>query len=217
MLIGASVVNGSARLQVTGDVTATGNKGIGTATPAAQLHTTGSVRFAGLASDSTKTRVLVSDASGNLYYRDASTLAGNRILNADLANGNAIIPSLTVNGTIAAQRLKLSAARWPDYIFDSSYRLPDLTATEQYIQKYSHLPDIPSATEVEKKGIDVGDHQAALLKKIEELTLYVINQEKKLKTQEQQIRELQQQNSDLGDVRNEVIELKKMITDRPLK
>ncbi|MES1250252.1 MAG: hypothetical protein ABUL46_06175, partial [Chitinophaga rupis] len=183
----------------------------------AQLHTTGAVRFAGLTSDTTKNRVLVSDVNGNLYYRDAATLASNGILNADLANGKAILPSLTVNGRISSKRLKLSQAGWPDYVFAGGYDLPKLNAIEEYIRQHGHLPGIPSAAEVEENGIDVGDHQAALLKKIEELTLYVITQEKKLKTQEQQILELQQQNSDLGDLTKEVIELKKMITDRPLK
>ena len=57
-------------------ITATGNMGIGTIAPTAQFHTTGSVRLAGLTSDSTKTRVLVSDTSGNLFYRSAASISG---------------------------------------------------------------------------------------------------------------------------------------------
>ncbi|WP_431212127.1 hypothetical protein ACQ86N_41275 [Puia sp. P3] len=56
-----------------------GNVGVGTTSPQAQLHTTGTVRFAGLTSDTTQTRVLVSDASGNLFYRSASSLADNQL------------------------------------------------------------------------------------------------------------------------------------------
>ncbi|HWK02993.1 MAG TPA: hypothetical protein VNS58_05155 [Puia sp.] len=184
-----------------------GNTGIGTLYPSAQLHTTGTVRFAGLTSDTTKTRVLVSDANGNLYYRDASSLAANGLLNADLANGNAILPSLAVNGTVTAQRLKLSQTGWPDYVFAPGYHLPSLGELEQYIRQNSRLPGIPSAAEVEKKGIDVGDHQAALLKKIEELTLYTIEQDKKLAAQ----------GEELDELKKEMVELKKMIIDRPLK
>ncbi|HWK02991.1 MAG TPA: hypothetical protein VNS58_05145 [Puia sp.] len=193
ILVGTTSDNGS-KLQVNGS-----------------SYFTGTVRFAGLTSDNTQTRVLVSDANGNLYYRDASTLASNGILNADLANGNVVLHSLAINGTISAQRMKLSQAGWPDYVFARNYDLPKLNEIEEYIQRNGHLPGIPSAADVEKKGVDVGDHQAALLKKIEELTLYVINQEKKLKTQEQQISELQQQNKDLNDLKKEMTELRKLI------
>jgi hypothetical protein len=195
---------------VSGDIllgTTSGNTGIGTNSPTAQLHTTGSVRFAGLTSDTTKTRIVVSDANGNLYYRDASTLAVNGILNADLANGSAILPSLAVNGTISAQRLKLSQAGWPDYVFARNYHLPALEYLEQYIQQNGHLPGIPSAAEVEKKGVDVGDNQAALLKKIEELTLYAIGQNKKLEAQAEELNTLKQ----------EMSELKRIMINRPAK
>ncbi|HWK02992.1 MAG TPA: hypothetical protein VNS58_05150 [Puia sp.] len=188
--------------------------GIGTTTPSSQLHTTGTVCFAGLTNDTTKTRVLVSDANGNLYYRDASTLASNGILNADLANGNAILSSLAVNGTIAAQRLKLSQTGWPDYVFGRNYDLPKLNEIEEYIRRNGHLPGIPSAAEVEKKGVDVGDHQAAVLKKIEELTLYNIAQEKELKDQNKR---LETQATELSALKQEIAELKKMITGESLK
>jgi hypothetical protein len=152
-----------------------GRLGLGVQSPTAQLHTTGAVRFAGLTADPTQTRVLVSDANGNLFYRDASTLAANE----------AIRSSLAVNGLITAQELTLSARDWPDYVFDSAYRLLPLPDLEKYIQQNSHLPGMPSASVVEKKGTDVGETQAALLKKIEELTLYTIEQNKKLESQRQ--------------------------------
>jgi sigma54-dependent transcription regulator len=61
---------------------------------------------------------------------------------------------------------------------------------EEFIQQYQHLPDVPSAPEVQKNGLDVGDSQSLLLKKIEELTLYLIAQDKKLEQQQQEINEL---------------------------
>jgi len=151
------------------------NIGLGTKLPAAQLHTTGTVCFAGLASDSTKSRIVVSDANGNLFYRDASTLAASEPMRSSLA----------VNGPITAQKLTLSAHDWPDYVFDSAYRLLPLPNLEKYIQQHNHLPGIPAASVVEKNGTDVGETQAALLKKIEELTLYTIEQDKKLESQRQ--------------------------------
>lgn len=191
-----------------------GNTGIGTLYPSAQLHTTGTVRFAGLTNDNSQTRVLVGDANGNLYYRDASTLAGNGILNSSLAEGPTINSSLAVNGDITAQKLKLRQTGWPDYVFAPGYHLPSLGELEQYIRRNSHLPGIPSAAEVEKRGMDVGDQQAALLKKIEELTLYTIAQEKELKNQNKR---LEAQATELSALRQEMVELKKMITNRPLQ
>jgi small-conductance mechanosensitive channel len=69
---------------------------------------------------------------------------------------------------------------WPDYVFKPTYKLQPLKKVEQYIKTNHHLPDMPSADSVAAAGIDVGANQAALLKKIEELTLYVIEQNKKI-------------------------------------
>jgi len=173
---------------------ARGKVGIGTNSPSAQLHTTGNVRFAGLTNDDTQTRLLVSDANGNLYYRNASSLAMN-----ELSPG-----SLAVNGPIKAKSLTLSQIGWPDYVFDSTYRLNSLKEVEDYIRRNNHLPGIPSAAAVEKDGFSVGEVQTALLKKIEELTLYNIAQEKK-------IEELNKKIEDIDDLHREVMELKKLI------
>jgi hypothetical protein len=156
------------------------NVGLGTNSPAAQLHTTGSVRFAGLTQDSTQTNVLVSDANGNLYYRSASSLAA----------GDLVRPSLAVNGPITAQSLKLKQMAWSDYVFDSTYRLPALGEVESYIHREHHLPGIPSAAAIQKDSLDVGAGQAALLKKIEELTLYTIDQDKKIQSLEDEVETL---------------------------
>jgi hypothetical protein len=169
LLIGTTTDNGN-KLQVTGNTYFNGNQ-----------HVTGSARFSGLISSDTLTRIIVSDANGNLYYRQASGWAANDIMNSDLA----------VNGTISAQKMTITQTGvWPDYVFSSHYKLPSLKEVEQFIQQNSHLPGIPSAAEVEKKGIDVGENQAALLKKIEELTLYLIQQQKELQSLRQELAEL---------------------------
>jgi ribosomal protein S15P/S13E len=64
-------------------------------------------------------------------------------------------------------------------VFEADYKLTDLRSVEKYIRQNKHLPEMPSAKEVEEKGISVGDNQALLLKKIEELTLHLININKK--------------------------------------
>jgi hypothetical protein len=193
----------------------TGNVGIGTITPTAQFHTTGTVRLAGLTSDSTKTRVLVSDTSGNLFYRSASSLGGRWLYvngteydsldNIAIGTSNPQGYKFAVNGTAIFTKVKVkTAGTWPDYVFAKNYHLPDLQWLEDYLARYRHLPDIASEAEVQKDGIDVGDNQAAQLKKIEELTLYLIDENKALK----------EQNAKLQDLQHQIDELKRLIAEK---
>jgi hypothetical protein len=88
---------------------------------------------------------------------------------------------LAVNGSAIFTRVKVATyGNWADYVFTANYRLRSLSEVEQYIKQHNHLPDVPSAEEVEKNGLDIADNQATLLKKIEELTLYVIEQNKRI-------------------------------------
>jgi hypothetical protein len=96
--------------------------------------------------------------------------------------------SASFNGTVHSKKIIVTQNNLPDYVFDSSYTLIPLSQVEQYIKSNKHLPDVPSAKEVANKGMDVGDNQALLLKKIEELTLYIINQEKRIKQLEEKIK-----------------------------
>lgn len=95
---------------------------------------------------------------------------------------------LAVKGNIWAMKLKITQDGWADYVFDSSYRLRPLQEVEQFISRNKHLPDVPSAAQVKKDGLNVGDNQATLLRKIEELTLYLIEQDKKIKQLEAELR-----------------------------
>ena len=85
---------------------------------------------------------------------------------------------LAVNGTIHAKEVRVDLNNWPDYVFESTYKLPTLEELEQQIKEKGHLPNIPSAEEVEKNGAQLGEMNKKLLEKIEELTLYTIQQEK---------------------------------------
>jgi len=87
---------------------------------------------------------------------------------------------LAVNGKIRTQEIKVEAANWPDYVFAKDYQLPSLQETEQHIKDKGHLPGIPSAEEVKANGVDLGEMNAKLLRKIEELTLHLIKIEKEL-------------------------------------
>lgn len=98
---------------------------------------------------------------------------------------------LSVEGSVRARKVRVDQLTWPDYVFDPSYTLRPLRELEQFIKNYSRLPDVPSAAQVQKEGIDLGDNQAELLKKIEELTLYIIEQNKRLEEQNKRITELE--------------------------
>ncbi|MNK94937.1 hypothetical protein D3C87_1151580 [compost metagenome] len=97
---------------------------------------------------------------------------------------------LAVNGKIRAQEIKVEASPWPDYVFARDYQLPTLQETEKHIKDKGHLPGIPSAAEVKANGIDVGEMNAKLLQKIEELTLHLIKMEKRANRQQKEINEL---------------------------
>jgi hypothetical protein len=207
------------------NVNNTGYVGIGIASPTAQLHTTGTVLFAGLPNNASAARVIVSDASGNLGYAAASSFSsgssnwstsGTNIQNAN--TGLVIIGpvpttlptdanlKLAVNGNIYSKKLVVTASGWADYVFAPEYRLLPLNDLEAYLATYRHLPEVPSAREVEQNGIDVGANQNILLKKVEELTLYAIEQNKKAEVQQKLIDD---QHNLLLKLETEIEELKK--------
>lgn len=118
---------------------------------------------------------------------------------------------LAVNGTITAQVVKVTPNGWSDYVFDSTYKLPALAEIERYIKANKHLPDVVSAAQVQQKGLDLAENQAVLLKKIEELTLYVIRQDKQLQELKDINKKLEAQNVLLERQALEINRLKKMI------
>jgi hypothetical protein len=85
----------------------------------------------------------------------------------------------------------------PDYVFANNYKLKSLKEVEEFIKQNSHLPEIPSAKEIKKNGLLLAEMNMSLLKKIEELTLYTIEQDKNLKSQNNKIIELEKQNEKL--------------------
>lgn len=105
-------------------------------------------------------------------------------------NGRIESKSLEVNGTIRAREVKIEATGWADFVFSPDYKLPALKEIETHIKEKGTLPDIPSEKEVLENGIDVGDMQAKLLQKIEELTLHVIELKKENEAQDALIKKL---------------------------
>lgn len=87
---------------------------------------------------------------------------------------------LAVNGKIICTELKVKTGNWPDYVFSPEYKLMPLDSVEQYIEANHHLPEVPSAKEMEENGINSGEMDNLMMKKLEELTLYMIEQKKEI-------------------------------------
>jgi hypothetical protein len=144
--------------------------------------------------------VATSSALGTTSNYDLPIITNNTEQMRIGANGNVGIGTtsiasykLSVNGNIRTRKVRVDQDTWADYVFENNYQLRPINELERYIQVEKHLPDVPSAAEVKKEGLDLGDNQAVLLKKIEELTLYVIEQNKKIEALQKMV--LQQQNN----------------------
>ncbi|QEL00407.1 hypothetical protein FKG96_06150 [Olivibacter sp. LS-1] len=100
--------------------------------------------------------------------------------------------ALAVNGNILAKEIKVKAdISVPDYVFEPDYKVLPLSDIEKFVKENKHLPEIPSAKDIEKDGLDLGAMNMALLKKVEELTLHLIELKKAYDDQQKQIEALQ--------------------------
>lgn len=107
-----------------------------------------------------------------------------------------VIPGykLDVDGKIRANEIVVNTGG-ADFVFENDYNLKSLDEVETFIKENKHLPDIPTAEEVEENGVSLGEMQTKLLQKIEELTLYVIEQDKS-------IEQLKEENDSLKKILN---------------
>lgn len=131
--------------------------------------------------------MLVSD-----NYAYATPARGDLVVQGTVRIGTEKVQTgyqLAVNGKVRAKEVRVEA-NWPDFVFSPAYQLPTLPELEHYIKENQHLPEVPSAQEVAQEGIDVGRAQALLLKKVEELTLYLIAQDKKIKQLELELQQV---------------------------
>jgi hypothetical protein len=106
---------------------------------------------------------------------------------------------LAVKGKITAQEVEVTMTGWSDFVFQKNYNLISLEDLEKYINENRHLPDVPSEQEVKEKGLNLGQNDAVLLQKIEELTLYVIEQNKTQKELIKEIQTIKEKNSQLEE------------------
>ena len=181
-----------------------GSVGIGTGSPSAKLDVQGDIRISTLSGTGTSlvqadnNGILHTITGGGAYYWSAS---GNDVFNANTgkifigmspcSSCTSSLYKLYVQGGIVSRDVKVTANAFPDYVFENEYKLMTLTELEKYINKNKHLPEIPSATEIEKnEGYEIGDMQTKMVKKIEEQTLYIIDLQKQLDELKKQFNEL---------------------------
>ncbi|MBL4708549.1 MAG: hypothetical protein JKY48_08945, partial [Flavobacteriales bacterium] len=100
------------------------------------------------------------------------------------------------DGKLTTREIEVTLNGWPDYVFEDNYDLTSLEKVESFIEENGHLPNVPSAKEVEDNGLNLGEMDAILLQKIEELTLYMIEQNKKIEEHIKKIKALEFQGQD---------------------
>jgi len=182
-----------------------GNVGIGTTTPQEKLDVNGAVRAGrGIATADGETLLTLhsqrlwefrqNGKGPNTQLELYNAINKNFIINTggNVGIGTTTIPSgykLAVDGKAITEEVMVELSQdWPDYVFQKDYQLMPLQKLEAAIQSQGHLPGIPSAAEVkEKGGFEVGDMQRRLLEKVEELTLYILQQQKKMTEMETEI------------------------------
>ncbi len=136
---------------------------------------------------------------GNIFWGDGQwhpflSVANNGLVRIGSENSDG---NLQVKGTITAKEVTVKDPVWADFVFDKNYKLRDLKEVDQYIQDNGHLPDIPSEAEVKEKGVNLVEVQAKLLQKLEEITLYAIEQNKKIEQQNTKMNRLEKRIKEL--------------------
>ncbi|MBV6647769.1 MAG: hypothetical protein KI790_20085 [Cyclobacteriaceae bacterium] len=136
---------------------------------------------------------LVVNAGGFLAMNSGNTERMRILANGNIGIGTTSTGShkLAVDGSIGAREIKVEATGWSDFVFENGYDLRTLEEVEQHINAKGHLPEIPSEAEVTENGINLGEMDAKLLQKIEELTLYLIEQNKEIKELKEKVKSLE--------------------------
>jgi len=117
-------------------------------------------------------------------------VAGQSQFNGDMWVASA---NVYVNGEIHAKKFRATYNPWPDYVFDPDYELPGLCEIEHFVTTNRHLPGLPPAAQVEEEGFELAEMNGLLLKKIEELTLYLIDQQKEINALKEKMTRIENQ------------------------
>jgi hypothetical protein len=215
-LTGVNFVSSGTVSTTSGNIyTSSGNLGVGTASPSQKLHLengdflfnqvtpilytgTGNAelnRYLVLRNSSGTTSTSGLKAGGVVIADDAAyanpgkndLIVKGKVFIGQATTSNANSYDLGVKGKIGAKDLQLETSSWSDYVFAEDYKLPSLAEVERYINENKHLEGVPSEAEVKANGYSVNEMDVVLLKKVEELTLYVIEQQKQIEELKQQL------------------------------
>lgn len=197
--------NGAASEKMT--LTVAGDLGIGTTNPGAKLDVDGEIRTSKAVKFGGGSTPAITNSGNDLVFDGSAIFVGRQdlvkmnFLNQQVNMGldQSYTPGyvLTVDGKVLVEELKVqNSSNWPDYVFESDYNLADLDEVEAYVKENKHLPEVPAASEL-SDGVDVGEMQKTLLKKVEELTLYMIEMNKTVEEQASQIQSLEKRNAEL--------------------
>lgn len=125
----------------------------------------------------------------------------------DVIGKSSFTDNMKVDAKIEAKEVKVTLTPTADFVFETDYNLPKLEDVEKHIKEKKHLPEIVSAKVMEKEGVNIGEFQIKLLQKIEELTLYSIDQNKKIKQLQEENKVLQSQSKEIEELKKQVQEL----------
>jgi hypothetical protein len=148
--------------------------GIGLTNPTAKFH----IKMATEPNDITPTHAMVIEKHGNNAQK---------------------IFQITKDGLVLAREFKVDMVACPDYVFDKNYDLMPLSEVDNFIQQNGHLPNVPKAETIENEGLALGEMNKILMEKVEELTLYLLQQQKQL---DQQMKLLEEQAKKIGELSN---------------
>lgn len=197
--VGVGMTSPGSKLQVSGNaaigyssgtagpsngLAVSGNVGIGTTSPASKLDVNGDINASGGQISTSYGFFCMAMHGGNAATFMGPVSLGNTGICTEPGT-----EALEVGGNIKCNAVKIN--NWtieaPDYVFEKDYKLPSLNAVEKHITTEKHLPGVPSAAEMKKNGVDLSQMNMTLLQKVEELTLYVIEQNKKIDALEKKV------------------------------
>ncbi len=184
-------------------------------TPTVELDVLGFASFARVASQNQKITIeqtaegnfiksyssvkpLIINANSDNNYT-GKDLVINHLHNVGIGTSETGTHKLAVDGTIGAREIVVETGQWSDFVFSKDYELKNLEEVESFIEENKHLPDIPSEREVLENGVALGEMDAKLLQKIEELTLYMIEQNKETKKLIEKVEILESENTVLKE------------------